>query len=205
MRRTSLRAPTRRNASCHIFFETQLVVENIQRSATGLARHISENEKKFWKAKIGCFLVILYDSFRNNLFATPCRMVKSSHFSEFQSIYFRHWSPEGINFNLLHIFTRHFENKLNISKDEIPSFWLYNKSRNNLFGPLYHWKKLERCVALAYKCSKNNWSLDENIQGLLDSRSTFQWKYEKQFWKAKIVYFLVIYDSFRNNLFCYPL
>ena len=35
-----------------------------------------------------------------------------------------------------------------ISKDEIPSFsMIYNKFRNNLFGPLYHLKKLERCVA----------------------------------------------------------
>ena len=92
---------------------------------------------------------------------------------------------------------------------------IYNKSRNNLFGPLYYWKKLERCVsqgsprriisARATPCSKNNWSLEnENVQSLLDSRSTFQSKYEKQFWKATILYFLIIYDSFRNNLFATP-
>ena len=91
---------------------------------------------------------------------------------------------------------------------------IYNKSRNNLFGPLYYWKKLERCVsqgsprrisARATPCSKNNWSLEnETVQSLLDSRSTFQSKYEKQFWKATILYFLIIYDSFRNNLFATP-
>ena len=91
---------------------------------------------------------------------------------------------------------------------------IYNKSRNNLFGPLYYWKKLERCVsqglprrvsACATPCSKNNWSLEnENIQSLLDSRSTFQSKYEKQFWKATILYCPSIYDSFRNNFFATP-
>ena len=91
---------------------------------------------------------------------------------------------------------------------------IYNKSRNNLFGPLCYWKKLERCVsqwsprritarATHVRKTIGRWKM-KMFKVYLDSRSTFQSKYEKQFWKATILYFLIIYDSFRNNLFATP-
>ena len=107
--------------------------------------------KNFWKDDIPGFLMI-YNKSRNNLFATRCRMVKSSHISgisidSFQVLVAgRYQFHSFVDFHL----TFQWKQVKHFWKDDIPSFlMIYNKFRNNLFGPLYHLNNLERCFAQA--------------------------------------------------------
>ena len=137
----------------HPLFQKQLVAGKWKYSRS--SRFSFDISIKIWEAvwKAESLNVLaIYISFRNNLFATTCRMVQSSHISEIWIDLFEVLIAGGYYIHYLVDFHWTFQWKQvkDFWKDEIPSFlMIYNKYRYNLFGSLYHLKKLERCVAQA--------------------------------------------------------